>query len=105
MDSQIANFESPDFDAIKKSNSFGAELWSARELAPVLGYKQWRNFESAISKATAMCQRMGEIVEDHFVRTSRVIIAGKGARQTVEDYLLSRYGCYLVVQNCDARKP
>jgi prophage antirepressor-like protein len=105
MDSQPLTFKSPDFDLIKKHNSFGIEFWSARDLAPLLGYRQWRNFELAINKAKVECEKLEQVVEDHFAGTTKVLISDKGARQSVDDYLLSRYACYLVAQNCDARKP
>lgn len=96
---------SPDFDSIKQINPYGQEYWSARELMPLLGYgKKWQNFISVIKKAMIACRETGNTVEDHFTDVSKVIVAGKGAEQEINDYLLSRFACYLIAQNGDPRK-
>jgi DNA-damage-inducible protein D len=82
----------------------GVECWSARELQHLLGYTQWRNFEHIINKAKESCTNAGERVEYHFAEVSKVIEAGKGARHTVDDMLLTRYACYLIAQNGNSRK-
>lgn len=94
------------FEAIKRQNDDGYEYWSARELAEVLGYKtNYRNFKSAIQRAIVACENSGQDPEDHFAQARKMIQAGKGARREVEDMHLSRYACYLVVQNADPSKP
>ncbi len=95
----------PDFDSIKQINPYGQEYWSARGLAPLLGYIQWRNFELTIKKAMIACAETGNIVEYHFADASKPITGGKGAVQHIKDYNLSRLACYLVAQNGDPRKP
>jgi hypothetical protein len=90
--------QSPDFESIKQISPYQAEYWSARDLAPLLGYNKWQNFEVAIQRAMTSCQQIGQIVADHFTDASKVIIVGKGAKQTVKDYLLSRFACYLIAR-------
>ena len=82
----------------------GVECWSARELQKLLGYAQWRNFENIINKAKDACINAGENVAYHFADVSKVIEAGKGAQHEIDEILLTRYACYLIVQNGDSRK-
>lgn len=95
----------PDFDSIKHMTEQGVEYWSARELMPLLGYKNWREFDNAISKAKAACEQTGNLTDDHFGDVLKMIEVGKGARRKVKDYVLSRFACYLVSENGDPRKP
>lgn len=74
-------FSKTGFDSIKQINPYGEEYWSARGLAPLLGYVQWRNFEQAIKKAMIACKETGNIVEYHFADASKPITGGKGAVQ------------------------
>jgi len=85
-------------------NPYGAEYWSARDLAPLLGYDKWQNFDVAVKRAKTACEQVAQVVQDHFTDASKPIIGGKGARQIVKDYLLSRFACYLIAQNGDPRK-
>ena len=80
------------------------EFWSARDLADVLGYTQWRNFEQAISRAIRACRTSGQAPADHFAEVSKLITIGKGGQRRVKDYQLSRYACYLIIQNADPEK-
>jgi DNA-damage-inducible protein D len=95
----------PDFDSIRQLSSYGAEYWSARDLAPLLGYSRWENFDVAIKRAKTSCEQVGQVVEDHFREATKMIATGKGAQRTVKDYILSRLACYLAAQNGDPRKP
>ncbi len=93
------------FEDLKKVNEFGAEYWSARELQPLLGYAQWRRFEDAVKRAATSCKQSGNEPSYHFAGAGKPIEGGKGAVQTVNDYHLSRFACYLIAQNGDPRKP
>lgn len=93
------------FEAMKQFDDKGAEFWSARELAPLLEYKEWRNFQKVIMKATVSCEASSQLVANHFVEANKMVELGSGASRTLEDIHLSRYACYLVVQNGDPAKP
>ncbi len=97
--------KTPDFDSIKQINPYGEEYWSARNLAPLLGYNKWERFDVAIQRAMTACQQTGNSVENHFPGGWKVITAGKGAKHKIKDYFLSRFACYLAAQNGDPRKP
>ena len=93
------------FEDLKKLNQHGIEYWSARELQSLLGYSKWQRFENAVEKAIESCKRSGNDPKHHFTGAGKPIPGGKGSSQTVEDYHLSRFACYLIAQNGDARKP
>ena len=93
------------FDTIRHEDDTGGEFWSARELAPVLGYRRWEQFPSVIAKAQEACEGSGYAPSDHFREVSKMIPTGKGAHRSVQDWHLSRYACYLVVMNGDPQKP
>lgn len=76
-----------------------------RNLGPLLDYKEWRNFYKVIAKAIISCEASGHPSADHFVETNKMVELGSGASRNLEDFHLSRYACYLVVQNGDPSKP
>ena len=82
----------------------GIEYWLARELQELLGYTQWRNFETVLDKGRTACANAGQAVEDHFADVSKMIDLGKGAQREVVDVELTRYACYLIAQNGDPKK-
>ena len=93
------------FEAIRHETADGAEYWSARELAEVLGYRtNYRNFKLAITRAQEACAQSGQAVTDHFAEARKMVALGSGATRAVEDVHLSRYACYLAIQNADPSK-
>ena len=80
------------------------EYWYARDLQVLLGYTQWRNFFEVMKKAMVSCESAGFTVSDHFAEVSKMIKLAKGAERKVQDYMLTRYGCYLIAQNGDSKK-
>src|SRR6266850_3792996 len=93
------------FERIKRINERGGEFWSARELARVLDYSDFRNFVGVINKARKACANSNRAVADHFVDITEMVGIGSGALRPIEDWALSRYACYLVIQNADPAKP
>jgi DNA-damage-inducible protein D len=93
------------FERIKRVNAAGLDFWSARELGRVLEYTDFRNFIGVIAKAREACANSGHAVSDHFVDLNEMVTIGSGAQREVEDWALSRYACYLVIQNADPSKP
>ena len=93
------------FEGIKFIDEHKAERWSARDLAVLLGYEEWRNFENAIKKAKLSCYASNVDENYHFVETNKLIRLPKNAIREVKDYALSRYACYLIIQNADPAKP
>ena len=91
------------FDEIRHEEN-GIEFWYARELMQLLDYSKWQNFENVLSKARVACANNGITVEDHFADVSKMVTLGSGANREVEDYMLTRYACYLIAENGDPRK-
>ena len=92
------------FEGIKRTRPDGSEYWVARELTPVLDYAKWENFYKVIKRAMIACENSGHNGVDHFPEVRKMIEIAKGAQREVVDYELSRYACYLIVQNGDPRK-
>ena len=92
------------FENIKKIDEEGREYWSSRELAKILEYKDYRNFLTVINKAKESCSNSNIMLTDHFVGVTDMVSIGSGAIRTIETIRLSRYACYLTVQNADPSK-
>ncbi len=101
---EIKEYTEKIFEDIKHIDENGNEYWEARELQHVLEYTQWRRFENAIDKAKMACKNSKINVNDHFADVGKMIKIAKGGQRRVSDYKLSRYACYLIVQNADSRK-
>ena len=80
------------------------EIWFARDLQAVLGYSRWENFQTAIKRAVESCHSQGINIDDHFREVTKTITLGNGGVREVQDYMLTRYACYLIAQNGDPRK-
>jgi len=92
------------FEDIKVVRLDGSEYWPARELASILEYVQWRNFMKVLDRAMIACQNSGFDIVDHFADVSKMVDIGSETKRRVKDYQLTRYACYLIVQNGDPRK-
>ena len=92
------------FEEIRHVDEEGIEFWYARELAKALEYKRWDKFKNVINKAIIACQNSGNIVDNHFSQLGKMVALGSDASREIQDYKLSRYACYLIVQNADSRK-
>lgn len=92
------------FEEVKHINDIGQEYWSARQLYEVLEYIKWDKFLNVIEKAKQACKNSGQEPEDHFPRMEKMVEIGSGAQRDIGDIHLSRYACYLIVQNADPSK-
>jgi DNA-damage-inducible protein D len=100
----ISQYPENIFESIMRINEAGQEFWSGRELAKILDYKDYRNFEATVYKAMEACKNSGNVISDHFGEVTEMIEIGKGARRPIQNYHLSRYACYLIVMNSDPQK-
>jgi len=92
------------FEQIKKIREDGKEYWNARELSEVLQYKKWENFSKVIDRAKLACNNSGFEIKDHFLEVRKMVEIGSNTVRELLEYELSRYACYLIVQNGDPRK-
>lgn len=95
----------PNFDAIRHLDDDGREYWFARELYKPLGYSTWQRFLGVVERAKHACKALKINEFDHFNNDVKLIEVGKGAQREIDDIALSRYACYLIVQNGDPSKP
>ncbi|MDD3668602.1 MAG: DNA damage-inducible protein D [Bacteroidales bacterium] len=104
MKNELSKNTSSIFDQIKQIDANGNEFWTARTLAKVLDYTDFRNFLSVIEKAKEACINSKQQIEDHFVEFNEMVSIGSGAERGLFSFMLSRYACYLIVQNADPSK-
>lgn len=105
MKSEVIRTLTDNFEAHAQRTDGGVEFWLARDLQHLLGYAEWRNFNSsAIAKAKTSCEVSGHAVTDHFVDVTKMVQLGSGSQREVDDLMLTRYACYLIAQNGDSRK-
>ncbi|MEK6512420.1 DNA damage-inducible protein D [Myroides odoratimimus] len=104
MGSDMQNINESLFEQIRQIDEAGNEYWSARQFAKVIEYVDFRNFERVLNKAKQACENSGYVVADHIVDFNEMVSIGSGAVREMPSYKLSRYACYLVVQNADPSK-
>ena len=108
MDIQRINQYKSSFDSIAKEitddSGESVEVWYARELQTLLGYARWENFVVAINRAIDSCKTQGVSIDDHFREVTKMVSLGSGAQRPVQDFMLTRYACYLIAQNGDPKK-
>ena len=90
------------FEDIKYIDEDGNEFWYVRELQIALDYKKWQKFINVIENAKIACEQSNFIIEDHITQVGKMVDIGSGAKRKQVDYKLSRYACYLIVQNGDS---
>ena len=105
MNSEIIQTLTSTFEAHAQQTEGGTEYWLARDIQHLLGYDEWRNFNTVISKAKTACEVSGHRVADHFVGVNKMVDLGSGSQRQIEDIMLTRYACYLIAQNGDPKKP
>ena len=93
------------FDQIKQFDDNNIEFWSARDLYPILEYSTWDKFKAVLNKAISACENAGITSDNHFYHVGKMVQLGSGAEREIDDVLLSRYACYLIIQNADPSKP
>jgi len=104
MENELTSPNQTVFEQIKRTDKNQNEYWSARDLSTVLEYSEYRHFKPVIDKAKEACKNSGYKVRDHFEDILEMIELGKGAKRKIENVKLSRYACYLIVQNADPSK-
>ena len=104
MTKELINQNSNLFEQIKRTDENGNEFWTARTLAKALEYTDFRNFLTVIEKAKEACVNSGQPIKNHLVEFNEMVPIGSGAERSMPSYKLSRYACYLIVQNADPSK-
>lgn len=104
-DSPVSRQHHATFEELRRTEEDGNEYWLARQLAPALEYSQYRHFLPAVERAKTACEQSGQPVTDHFEDILTMVDIGSGAKRQIGDIRLSRYACYLIVQNGDPSKP
>ena len=100
----LEKYNEKNFEDIKHIDEYGNEYWYARELQVALDYKKWQKFENVIENAKIACENSDNAVSDHFTQVGKMINTGKTAKRKVVNFKLSRYACYLIVQNANPNK-
>ena len=89
---------------VKDDDDNNIEVWYARELQEVLGYARWENFVGAVGRAIESCKTLGINIDDHFREVTKMVSLGSGSQRDIQDFMFTRYACYLIAQNGDPKK-
>ena len=100
----LEKYNEKNFEDIKHIDEYGNEYWYARELQVALDYKKWQKFENVIENAKIACENSNNAVLNHFSQVGKMVEIGSGAKRKQMDFKLSRYACYLIVQNASPNK-
>lgn len=101
---EIEKYMKKNFESIKHIDEHGKEFWFARELQEAFGYKEWKNFKNMINKSITAVKNSNVSVNNNFIEIDRWVQNKKDKTITIDDYMLSRYACYLIIQNGDPKK-
>jgi len=105
VDKQLETLQKNLESMVQRADDEGIEFWFARDLQAPLGYARWENFQTAINRAMESCEASGHAASDHFRGVTKMVSLGSGSTRPVDDFMLTRYACYLIAQNGDPRKP
>jgi len=105
MKNEIQKNQHHTFEEIKQINNESQEFWYARDLQVALDYSSWDKFKNVIQKAITACENSEQMIDNHFSQVGKMVELGSGSQRKIQDYALSRYACYLIVQNGDSFKP
>lgn len=104
MKTEVIHTLTDTFEAHAQQTDGGIEYWLGRDIQHLLGYMEWRNFNTVISKAKVACEVSGHPIPDHFVEVNKMVDLGSGSQREVDDLMLTRFACYLIAQNGDPKK-